>query len=97
LWWGITVFALTLRLSVNNVNELLLICSQDNHKGRWIGKEDMEMALAIKPTPKLNVKASAEFLDKVAQDLREPAKMVPTPKLLLAQRKIEEYMCGRQE
>jgi len=55
------------------------------------------MALAIKPTPKLNAQASAEFLDKVARDLREPARMVPTPKLQLAKKKIEEFMCGKQK
>ena len=55
------------------------------------------MALAIKPTPKLGVRASAEFLDKVAQDLKLPAREVPTPKLSFAEAKIEENMCGKQE
>ena len=49
------------------------------------------MALAIKPTPKLNAKASEKFLRKINRDLKKPAKLVPTPKLSAAEKQIEAY------
>lgn len=49
------------------------------------------MALPIKPTPKLNVKSSEEFLKKVRSELGKPAQFVSTPKLTSAKRKIKSY------
>jgi len=55
------------------------------------GKEVKKMALAIKPTPKLNAKASEKFLRKINRDLKKPAKLVPTPKLSAAEKQIKAY------
>ena len=46
------------------------------------------MARPIAPTPKLDVKASKKFLDKVTKDLKRPMKPLPTPRIEGAIKKV---------
>jgi hypothetical protein len=46
------------------------------------------MARPIAPTPKLDAKASKEFLDRVAKDLKRPMKPLPTPRVEGAIKKV---------
>jgi len=39
------------------------------------------MARPITPTPRLNVKESEAFRERLVRDLRKPLTLVPTPKL----------------
>ena len=46
------------------------------------------MALPISPTPKLDARESAAFLNKIEKDLKKPMGAVATPRLNSAIKKI---------
>ena len=49
------------------------------------------MALPIKPTPKLNVKESEQFLKKMAQNANKKVEFTATPDLSNAEKLIKKY------
>jgi len=49
------------------------------------------MALPVKPTPCLKGRDAKKFEKKLFDDLKKPTKLVDTPKLNQAKRKLEEY------
>ena len=54
------------------------------------------MSLPIRPTPKLNRKATKRFLAMVKEGLKHPAGPVPTPKLEEARKKVLENYAKEQ-
>lgn len=55
------------------------------------------MALPITPTPKLDVKESKDFLERVKRDLGRPATFVATPKLKQAEKIIKRYVASEKK
>jgi hypothetical protein len=55
------------------------------------------MALPIAATPVLKGKAAADFLRTIEDDLKTPAKMIPTPKLGQARELIKKYAASRKK
>lgn len=55
------------------------------------------MALPIAATPVLKGKDAADFLRTIANDLKSPAKMIPTPKLGHARELISKYAASRKK
>jgi hypothetical protein len=57
-----------------------------------IEKGGFIMALPIKPTPKLDVKESEQFLKKMAQNANKQGEFTPTPNLSEAEKLIGKYV-----
>jgi len=55
------------------------------------------MALRIAPTPTLMGKETSDFLIKLNEDLKRPAKLVPTPKLKKAIELIEQNAISKKK
>ena len=49
------------------------------------------MSLPIAPTPKLNIKETEKFIERVAEDLKKPAYLIPTPRL----KEVEKFLKGK--